>query len=104
MEQTLRKNSIAADPDRLHHVQGLLARYPEIDADERHEILQYLRNAPALDVGLLTGIDAIRPQLDRFRLDHRQQLGLQKRDYVVVAIVLLFVAILCGLLWDAGIG
>ena len=104
MEHTLRKNSIAADPERLHHVQGLLARYPEIDADERQEILHYLRKAPALDAGLLTGIDAIRPQLDRFRVDHRQQLGLQKRDYAVIAIVLLFVAILCGLLWDAGTG
>ncbi|QAY76038.1 hypothetical protein [Sphingosinicella sp. BN140058] len=100
----MRKHGLAADPERLHHVQDLLANYPQISAEERGEVLHYLRKAPALDAGLLTGIDAIRPQLDQFRADHRQQLGLQRRDYIVIAVVLLGVAMICALLWDAGIG
>lgn len=90
---------LATDGERLRQIEQLLVRYPDIAAPERGEILHYLRKGPGLDTGLLTGIEEIKPKLDRFREDHRDQLGLGIREYAAVAVFLAVLAGLVILLW-----
>lgn len=98
-----KKKTIAAQPERLQRVESLLRLYPDIEDAERGEILHYLRRGPILDRGLLTGMETVRPQLARFRADHRKALGLQPRDYAAIGLVIVLVVALCALLWDAGL-
>lgn len=63
-------------------VAGLLARYPALSEQEKSEILDFLRTGRHLDVGLLTSSDALRPQLDAFREEHKAQLQLRWAEIV----------------------
>lgn len=95
---------LAADGERLRHIEWLIGRYPDIAPAERSEILDYLRNGPSLDTGLLTGAEAIKPQLDRFRGDYADQLGLGRKHYAMIGVMLVMLAALVALLWNAGAG
>lgn len=99
---TQSRYTLAADGERLRRIEISLRHYPDVSPDENREILQFLKSAPVLDAGLLTGNEEIRPQLQRFRHDHRRELGMGAKDYLVAAVILLVVIALGFLLWDAG--
>ena len=104
MDSISKKHGVAANSARLRHIESLLARYPELSSEEEAEVLHYLRKGPLLDLGLLTGMESIRHALARFREDHRRELGLQPRDFLAPAAILLFVLIVGALAWNAGTG
>lgn len=81
-------------------VADLLCRYPHVSDGEAKLILRFLRKGRHLDVGILTGDEMLKPQLDRFMTDHKKQLGVGffEGSAVVTAIVG-FLAI-CWLVWE----
>jgi hypothetical protein len=102
---TMEHDSIRRPPDDRSHrkrVEEMLARYTALTDPEIQEILLFLRKGKALEIGLLTGNEAIRPQLDRFRADHARDLAISGREFAVVGIVLLVLLAAVALLWNAG--
>lgn len=94
----------AGNEARYRRVCELLTRYPNIEEEEKTEIASFLRRGPIIDIGRLTGADELAPQLASFRANERRRLGLQVRDYLIVGVALIIVAVLCLLMWDAGSG
>lgn len=81
-------------------VADLLYRYPHVSEEEAKLILGFLRKGRHLDIGILTGDEMLKPQLDRFMTDHKKQLGVGffEGSAVITAIVG-FLAI-CWLVWE----
>src|SRR5262245_24635966 len=86
----------------VEEMESLLRRYPDLDQTEVEQVLHFLRKGPVLAIGLLTGRDNIKPQLDRFRADHLTSLSLRPKDIMVVILMMLAVIASCWLAWDAG--
>jgi hypothetical protein len=78
----------------------LLQRYPHVSDAEVKLILTFLRKGRHLDVGMITGDDALKPQLDRFMADHAKhfRLGFFEGTRVVAAMAA-FLG-LCWLVWE----
>lgn len=84
-------------------MQDLLSRYPQIADAEKQEILRYLKKGPPLDTALLTTVEWIKPQLARFREDHRRHFAIGAKHYAAVALILAGLVTLLALLWDSGL-
>jgi hypothetical protein len=81
-------------------VADLLYRYPHVSDEEAKLILGFLRKGRHLDVGILTGDEMLKPQLDLFMTDHKKQLGVGFFEgSAVVTAILGFLAI-CWLVWE----
>lgn len=103
-DETKSTHTRPVDRSRLERIEGLLRRYPALTDGEIEDVLLFLRKGPALEIGLLTGNEALRPQLDRFRADHRGELSIGAREIVVIAVILALLVAATALLWDFGIG
>jgi hypothetical protein len=79
----------------------LLQRYPHVSDAEAKLILTFLRKGRHLDVGIITGDDELKPQLDSFMADHAEhfRVGFLEGSGVVAAIAA-FLG-LCWLVWEA---
>jgi hypothetical protein len=64
-----------ASTTRMDRMAELLRRYPDVDRDERAELLAFLRDGRHLEIGLVGARDGLAPQVARFRRDHRAELG-----------------------------
>lgn len=84
-------------------VKVLLHAYPNIDAAETAEIADFLRTGPVLEVGLLSSDEELRPKLLAFQAEHEGRFALRAKDYLVVALISVALAVICFLLWDAGV-
>jgi hypothetical protein len=84
-------------------MQDLLSRYPQISDAEKQEVVRYLKKGPALDTALLTTVERIRPQLARFREDHRRHFAISAKEYAVIALLLVALVTVLALLWDSGL-
>lgn len=92
------------DLERMERVEALLRRYPDLADGERDELFAFVRGGPALEIGLLSGKDDLKPQLDRFRADHARALSIGAREIAVIAALVIVVVVAVILLWDAGGG
>ena len=81
-------------------VASLLSRYPHVSDRDRKEILQFIKEARHLEVGLLTANDNVRPQLDAFMDDHKRHFRLDALDVVRAVAVVAGVLMVCWLLWE----
>jgi len=81
---------------------SLLTRYPRLSNAETVEVLDFLKTARHLDVGLLSADDAVRPRLEAFMDDHKKHLsvGIGEASWVIAGILGLLA--LCWLLWELG--
>jgi len=104
LDQPKSNHSRPVDRERMERVESLLKRYPGLSDDELHEVLLFVRKGPALEVGLLSGKEEIRPQLDRFRADHKRALSIGAPEIAVIAILVALLLAAVALLWDAGAG
>lgn len=66
----LREGNIAS---RTHSA-ALLLRYPALDPGELGELIAFYREAPAIDIALLTCEDGLRPKIAQFERDHRRRI------------------------------
>lgn len=103
MPDTIFTRSPAVDPARLEHMREILSRYPQVSDAEKEEILRYLKKGPALDTALLTTVEDIRPQLARFREDHRRHFDIGLKEYALVALLVVALVAVLALLWDSGL-
>lgn len=104
INQTTSNHTRPLDNDRMERIETLLRRYPDLADGERDELLQFVRGGPALEIGLISGKDDLKPQLDRFRADHARALSIGVREIAVIAALVVVVVIAVILLWDAGGG
>lgn len=62
----------------LAPISGVLARYPDITGAELGTLKSwFMREASALDVGMLASDESIAAQYQQFRADHLDRLGAQ---------------------------
>lgn len=82
---------------------ALLTRYPGLSGSETREVLDFLKSARHLDVGLLSADDAVRPRLDAFMEDHKKHFSVSvgEASWVIVAIVGFL--LISWLLWELGV-
>ena len=103
-EFTVSVYAIPAEPNpirsRREHITRLLERYPQVSDADRNEILRFMKEARHLEVGLLTANDNVRPQLDAFMDDHKQQFRLDVFDVVRAVALIAAILTVCWLLWE----
>lgn len=91
--------SQAEDSERLH-MESLLENYPAITEQERLEILHFLTKASVIDAALLTCNDAIRENLEAFKLDNHKQLGITMKNWIYLLGLLGLSALAVYFLWE----
>jgi len=104
MTQNLSNHTRPVDRDRIERIEKLLQRYPALTDGEMHEILMFLKKGPALEIGLLTGNDGIRPALARFRTDHARSLEPSGREIAIILAIIAIVVAAATFLWNWGTG
>jgi hypothetical protein len=82
------------------HVASLLKRYPHVSDKDRKEILQFMKEARHLEVGLLTANDNVRPQLDAFMEDHKRHFQLDAFDVLRGVTLVAAIVMVCWLVWE----
>jgi hypothetical protein len=82
-------------------VAGLISRYPHVSEKDRKEILEFLKEARHLEIGLLTSNDNVRPQLDAFMEDHKRHFRLGVLDLVRLLALIGAIVMVCWLVWEA---
>lgn len=82
------------------HVARLLKRYPHVSDKDRKEILQFMKEARHLEVGLLTANDNVRPQLDAFMEDHKRHFRLNAFDVLRAVTLIGAILMVCWLIWE----
>lgn len=100
MTENHKRSRVASDPELYERIKTIVARYPETTPAENSKILVFLRKGPMLDRALLSGVPELQPQLARFEADHRKELSLGPRHYLLVAFVFLALLLVGYLLWD----
>jgi hypothetical protein len=90
-----------ATGDRFDYAEALLARYPQLSADELGDLQQWFRSeASAFEVASLASKDSLREPYRRFRAEHVDRLRL--KDAVIMMAGLAFViAAITGLVLAA---
>jgi hypothetical protein len=78
----------------------LLARYPKVSNDETREILEFMRTARHLEIGLLTADDALRPNFDTFMEDHKKHFGVKPGEAAMVVGLIAAFLLVCWLFWE----
>ena len=81
-------------------VANLLKRYPNVSDQDRKEILEFMKEARHLEIGLLTANDNVRPQLDAFMEDHKRHFRLDLFDVVRAVALVGAILMVCWLLWE----
>jgi hypothetical protein len=79
----------------------LLARYPRVSAEDRREILDFLKKGRHLDIGLLTTSERLRPNLDAFMADHKAHFRLRWVEGAAVTGALVALLAIVWLVWEA---
>jgi hypothetical protein len=82
-------------------VADLLCRYPRVSDAEARLILRFLRSGRHLDVGMLTGDEALKPQLDLFMDDHGRHLRVGAGETAAVVASIAGFLVACLLVWEA---
>lgn len=81
---------------RRAKIESLLKKYPNVNTDEQAALIRWFkREATALDVALLSGIDELKPAYKAFRSDHIDRVSVS--GFLLLLGVLLLV--LGGLGW-----
>ena len=81
-------------------VAQLLSHYPELTDEDVAEIVEFLRTGRHLDIGLLTADDELRPKLDAFMHEHKQQLQPKVGEIAAVVTLITAFLIVCGFVWS----
>jgi hypothetical protein len=97
--QTAPTKEIPRPQPSRERVSRLLFHYPRVSDQQSREILDFLRSARHLDLGLLTTNEQIRPQLDAFMADHKRHFRLKWTEGLAVVGG---IALLLATLWLLG--
>jgi hypothetical protein len=89
----------AAMPTR-EQVTDLLCRYPKVSDAEARLIVRFLRTGRHLDVGMLTGDEALKPQLERFMDEHGKHLRVGASETAAVVATIAGLLLACWIIWE----
>lgn len=64
------RRPIAHDVQILSDAECLLARYPDINAEERDRVGRFLRSGAPIDIGLLSSNAELWRKAERFKVEH----------------------------------
>ena len=81
-------------------VADLLRRYPHVSEAEAGLIVAFLRKGRHLDVGMLTGDEALKPRLDHFMADHAKHFRLSFGEAAGVTGAIVAFLGFCWLIWE----
>lgn len=95
---------LATNPEDLTRTEGLLLRYPDIDAEQRDEVGHFLRRATPIDAGILSTNELAWRKSEAFRAEHPSYFRTSKTERLVIAVMTSTVALVIFLLWNIGIG
>jgi hypothetical protein len=82
-------------------VSDLLGRYPRVSEREVEEILDYLRTARHLEIGLLTSDQRLKDGLDAFMADHKKHFQVTWAEGATVVLAIAALLIVFWLIWEA---
>lgn len=83
----------------LEQTVTLLSKYPNISEQETAEVIQFIKTARYVEMGLLSSERTVRRQLDRFMREHRAKL---RTSPALLAFAILM-GIIAFLIWSSGI-
>lgn len=83
------------------HASDLIARYPSITADETQDLITFLKTGRHLDVGMVTGDEALKPKLDAFMEEHKSHFRLTWTEIVAVTAGIFGVPTGAWMVWEA---
>lgn len=87
-------------PSTRERIAKLLNHYPHVSEDDCREILQFMKEARHLEVGLLTANDNVRPQLDAFMKDHKRHFRLDALDVLRAVSLIGAILMVCWLILE----
>lgn len=90
--------ALRADRQRIT---TLIERYPRISADEAEEVITFLKTGRHLDVGMVTGDEALKPKLEAFMADHKSHFRLKWTEIVAVTAGIFGVPTGAWMVWEA---
>lgn len=99
--QTMHAEEARALRADRQHVAALIDRYPRLSEDETKEVITFLRTGPHLDVGMLTGDEALKPKLEAFMAEHKQHFRLKWTESLAVTAGIFGVPTAAWALWEA---
>lgn len=101
MSARVRREQMRALRSTRTQAAELISRYPDVSDSEAKQILTFLRTGEHLDIGMVTGDESLKPQLDLFMGDHGKHLkvGFLEGSAVIAAIAAFLVV--CWLIWEA---
>lgn len=100
MTTTTREEVRAVRADRQHAI-ALIERYPRISDSETQEIITFLKTGRHLDVGMVTGDEALKPKLDAFMEEHKRHFRLKWTEVVAVTLGVFGVPTGAWMVWEA---
>lgn len=90
-------HSGAAASAQATRAEDIFRRYPNIGGAEAKEAVTFLKKGKHLDIGLVTGIPDLKPNIDAFRAEHARSLRLGIAE--IAAFTAFFVVMLALLVW-----
>ena len=97
------RRSIAHDLDALIDAEALLAKYPNVSADEHERIGRFLSKGAPIDIGLLSSNAGLWKTAERFRLEHPRYFRLGMGVYAGWVAALIGIAAGLILIKDMGL-
>ncbi len=82
---------------RTERMTTLLRRYPQIEEEERLELLEFLTNGPQEEIVQVAHLQGIEPRFLQFRSDHPKEFRTGLRGWLPM-IIFILVAIV-GIVW-----
>lgn len=99
--QTMHAEEARALRADRQHVAALIDRYPRLSEEETKEIITFLRTGRHLDVGMLTGDEALKPKLEAFMAEQKQHFRLKWTESLAVTAGIFGVPTAAWALWEA---
>jgi hypothetical protein len=90
--------ALRSSRDRIAEI---IARYPRLSEPEVRQVIDFLKNARHLEIGLLTANQKLRPKLDAFMQEHKGQFGVSLWEATAAIGAIAAFVMACWLFWEA---
>jgi len=98
---TITREEVRALRADRQHATALIERYPHITEDETQDVITFLKTGRHLDVGMVTGDEALKPKLEAFMADHKSHFRLKWTEIVAVTAGIFGVPTGAWMVWEA---
>lgn len=95
--------TLAHDPDALDEAKILLAKFPDVTADEQCRIGRFLRAGAPIDIGILSSDAELWKSAENFRRNHPEHFRVSARVYAAWVAAILLIGIALVVIKDIGL-